>query len=119
MPELMIVWPKMQSSASQIHLYLPGYAPGKKRRGLDETTLCSQPAHMYWEKLDTIIPGTPQREWTTTTTPTGRWHQPFVEGFEFVKDPWRFCPICLGRAVEQAGLQDAVAALIAARIPLT
>lgn len=115
----MIVWPKTNSAATQIHLFLADYQPGKRSRSVPSAALCGQPAHMYWEKLADGYRDLPQAEWTTVTTATGRWHQPFVEGFEFVKDPWSFCPICMGRAIQHLGLRESVARLIAAHIALT
>lgn len=110
--QIQIVWPPAQTGGLTIHLYLAGFQPGRKTRDFDGA-MCGIAANTErWRIKDHTLP---QAEWEREYFPNGRWHQPFVEGFEFVQPPWRWCSICLGRAINHLDLAADVARLIAAK----
>lgn len=85
-----------------VHLYLPNYRPGaKSRSSMVDSTMCNQPAN------ENVPP-------PVGPLPTGRKRVPLARavGSEAFLAPgpddprpmWRWCGVCLGRAVEHYGL---------------
>lgn len=82
-----------------IHLHLPGYRPGKRRRSVDDSALCGVNVSLRF--------GTPLGEalcWTARepTPPDPR-------------PRWMWCRHCTGHVVARLGLADHVLTMVATR----
>ncbi|MFB9687680.1 hypothetical protein [Amycolatopsis plumensis] len=99
MTEILAVRP--WGNGTTIHLFSPGYQPGKKKRHPAETVLCNGSGSIRNRRL---VPLADALGWTKTT------HQ-HDDGCDHA--PWRWCRPCLGHAAHVAGLAEVIAAVIA------
>lgn len=91
------VVPPEHSTGTRVHIYSKGYRPGGKRRENDrdrlDVALCGAVTSLVW--------GLGERE-----RPTGRAHEPLTITAEALTehDWYRWCPLCVGRYLERAGV---------------
>lgn len=112
MTEVYAVTPRANGGGMVLHLYVPGYRPGVKKRSPTESAMCNAP---IWQTLSygpgrgTIVrhhvPLAQALEWTAT---------PPTDPFD-PRPAWRWCPACAGRFIEAYG--DLTAALRAIDLP--
>lgn len=93
----MAVVPPEHSTGTRVHIYSKGYRPGGKRRENDRDRL----SVALCGALANLTAGMGERE-----HPTGRAHEPLTITAEaLVEHDWyRWCPLCVGRYLERAGV---------------
>jgi hypothetical protein len=84
-------------NSAAIHLYVPGYQPGKKPRRPAEVPMCNGTCSVRPEDL---VPLAEALSWTDPHGP--------CDHCSARRADWHWCHVCLGHAVAAAGLSSLV-----------